>query len=394
MITMAGAGATTVTYKHNAFGERVSRVEGSTTTHFHYDQDGRLLAESDGTGTLIREYLWLGDKPLGVVVGPVASATLYFVHGDHLERVQKITDAGQAIVWDGQFTPYGRTHAITGAVQNPLRFPGQWADPAANYFYNYMRDYDPTLARYLSSDPLGTRGGRNKYGYASANPQNLVDPSGQIAPLAILAIGGGAAIGAYGGSYLGQRLAHWLSGDCGPFVFDQAQAFRAAQWGALFGLGGGALLAGRLGAAGLAGLAGPGAGLAPGFGPSLGAGLAGAGGASSGLLMRASQVHGALDRIAQSQRTTAVLQTSTGRIIASGSRDLTPGQLRILSAAETGAMVPGAHAEITALTVARALSQSPQAMAVTRAICPQCANFIQSTGGILTSPRTVIWPSR
>ncbi len=153
-ITVAGTGATSVAYKHNAFGERVSRVEGSTTTHFHYDQDGRLLAESDGTGALIREYLWLGDKPLGLVVGAAASATLYFVHADHLERVQKITDASQTLVWDGQFTPYGRTHAIAGAVQNPLRFPGQWADPAASYFYNYMRDYDPTLGRYLSVDPI------------------------------------------------------------------------------------------------------------------------------------------------------------------------------------------------------------------------------------------------
>jgi YD repeat-containing protein len=130
-ITVAGTGATAVAYKHNAFGERVSRVEGAATTHFHYDRDGRLIAESDGTGAVVREYLWLGDKPFGLVVGPAGSATLYFVHADHLERVQKITDGTQAIVWDGQFTPYGRTHAITGTIQNPLRFPGQWADPAA-----------------------------------------------------------------------------------------------------------------------------------------------------------------------------------------------------------------------------------------------------------------------
>ncbi|MFO0988468.1 MAG: RHS repeat-associated core domain-containing protein [Alphaproteobacteria bacterium] len=177
-ITVAGAGATTVSYKHNAFGERVSRVEGSTTTHFHYDQDGRLIAESDGTGVLVREYLWLGDKPLGLVVGPATSPTLYYVHADYLERVQKITDASQTIAWDGQFTPYGRTHAIAGTVQNPLRFPGQWADPAAGYFYNTMRDYDPTLGRYLSSDPIGTRGGRNRFGYAGANPQNVIDAFG------------------------------------------------------------------------------------------------------------------------------------------------------------------------------------------------------------------------
>jgi len=177
-VAVAGTGATSVAYKHNAFGERVSRVEGATTTHFHYDLNGTLIAESDGAGIVIREYLWLGDKPLGLVVGPAGSPTLYFVHADHLERVQKITDGAQALAWDGQFTPYGRTHAITGTIANPLRFPGQWADPAAGYFYNYMRDYDPTLARYLSVDPLGTGGGRNKFTYANANPQNLVDATG------------------------------------------------------------------------------------------------------------------------------------------------------------------------------------------------------------------------
>ncbi|HEY7609669.1 MAG TPA: RHS repeat-associated core domain-containing protein [Alphaproteobacteria bacterium] len=179
---------------------------------------------SDGTGAVIREYLWLGSKPIGLVVGPATSPTLYFVHADQLDRVQKITDVSQAIVWDGQFTPYGRTHAIAGTIQNPLRFPGQWADPAANYFYNYMRDYDPTLARYLSvdsvrttrigparlsSNPVGELAGEgpielvtkskrrgrsgtvqispqritsetmNKYGYAGANPINRTDSKGE-----------------------------------------------------------------------------------------------------------------------------------------------------------------------------------------------------------------------
>ena len=175
---MAGTGATTVTYKHNAFGERVSRVEGSATTHFHYDQDGRLIAESDSTGAVIREYLWLGPKPIGLVVGPATSATLYFVHADHLDRVQKITDASQAVVWDGQFTPYGRTHAIAGTIQNPLRFPGQWADPAASYFYNYMRDYDPTLGRYLSVDPI--RAPKTGPARGSSNPMGELASEGPI----------------------------------------------------------------------------------------------------------------------------------------------------------------------------------------------------------------------
>jgi hypothetical protein len=41
---------------------------------------------------------------------------------------------------------------------------------------------------------------------------------------------------------------------------------------------------------------------------------------------RAQQIHSALDPIAQTRRTTAVLQTDAGRIVAGGVRDLTPTQ--------------------------------------------------------------------
>jgi hypothetical protein len=41
-------------------------------------------------------------------------------------------------------------------------------------FYNRFRDYDPTLARYLQTDPIGQRGGINVYAYCH-NPLKSVD---------------------------------------------------------------------------------------------------------------------------------------------------------------------------------------------------------------------------
>ncbi|MNJ03056.1 hypothetical protein D3C73_1632330 [compost metagenome] len=38
-----------------------------------------------------------------------------------------------------------------------LRFPGQQATDASEMFYNYQRDYDPTVGRYSQDDPLGWR---------------------------------------------------------------------------------------------------------------------------------------------------------------------------------------------------------------------------------------------
>lgn len=56
-------------YLYNANGQRVSKQAAASTTHFHYDHKGQLLAETDDLGTLIREYVYLGSMPIAMMAG-------------------------------------------------------------------------------------------------------------------------------------------------------------------------------------------------------------------------------------------------------------------------------------------------------------------------------------
>ncbi|MBU6953834.1 RHS repeat domain-containing protein [Hahella sp. HN01] len=107
-----------------------------------------------------------------------AEADLYFIHSDHLGTPQAMTDSDQNVVWKTLQTPFGETVKETGTAVQPLRFPGQYADPESEFNYNYFRDYDPKIGRYLQSDPIGLAGGINTYAYVEQNPLLYLDPEG------------------------------------------------------------------------------------------------------------------------------------------------------------------------------------------------------------------------
>jgi RHS repeat-associated protein len=60
--------------------------------------------------------------------------------------------------WDQQ-EPFGVSVADEnpsglGTFQFPLRFAGQYLDKETNLHYNYFRDYDPSIGRYVEGDPI------------------------------------------------------------------------------------------------------------------------------------------------------------------------------------------------------------------------------------------------
>ena len=64
------------------------------------------------------------------------------------------------------------------AVENNLRFMGQYYDQVTSLHYNWHRYYNPTEGSYQTADPIGLFGGTNPYAYTINNPINAVDPLG------------------------------------------------------------------------------------------------------------------------------------------------------------------------------------------------------------------------
>ena len=110
-----------------------------------------------------------------VKIVPNTAEDALYVHTDQLGTPRKLTDPTGAVVWDASLTPYGLEDSIAGTETLDSRFPGQWADAESGLNYNYFRDYDPTLGRYIQSDPIGLRGGLNTYAYVGGNPLSRFD---------------------------------------------------------------------------------------------------------------------------------------------------------------------------------------------------------------------------
>jgi len=182
----ATTGGTTTSFLINALGQRVSKTTSGTTTRFVYDEAGQLLGEYDGSGNLIQETVWLDSVPVATI-RPNGSGgiNLFYVHTDNLGTPRAITrPSDNALVWKNEnVDPFGNAQPTenpggAGTFKYNLRFPGQYADSETNTSYNYFRDYDAGIGRYIESDPIGLRGGINTYAYVDGSPLRYIDPLG------------------------------------------------------------------------------------------------------------------------------------------------------------------------------------------------------------------------
>lgn len=180
-------GTTLATYAYNAAGQRVRRIASGIETISLYDQAGQWLGDYNGYGSAEQQVIWLGNLPVGVITGNGAAAKLYYVEADALGTPRSVVDPVRNVTvwrWDFEGEAFGSDYPNEdadgdGAVFNfDMRFPGQRFDVASGLNYNYFRDYDPAIGRYVESDPIGLEGGLSTFSYASGSPLDLIDPMG------------------------------------------------------------------------------------------------------------------------------------------------------------------------------------------------------------------------
>jgi RHS repeat-associated protein len=178
-------GSVTETLVYNALGQRIQTSGGPTgTVLYWYDEQGHLLGEYEGSGTLIEETVWLGDIPVATLRPSGSGVAIYYVHTDQLNTPRQVTrPADNAQMWTWFSDPFGTDAANSnpsgsGTFAYNLRFPGQVFDGQVGLHSNYFRDFDPATGRYIESDPIGLVGGTNTFAYADGNPVSYMDPSG------------------------------------------------------------------------------------------------------------------------------------------------------------------------------------------------------------------------
>jgi RHS repeat-associated protein len=127
-----------------------------------------------------------------------------------------MTDESAATVWESEYLPFGEAHSVTGSVTNNLRFPGQYFDSETELHYNYFRDYNPVIGRYVEADPIGIKRGENHlFVYVGDNPVNSIDSFGLKKCIELCWM----AKGSFSGG-LGTSIGHLLGGRPNTLNFD------------------------------------------------------------------------------------------------------------------------------------------------------------------------------
>jgi len=166
-----------IQYTYDPSGRRIEKDVDGEVTKYLYDGD-HCIAEYDANDTLLRTYIYGPgvDQPICMTEATGSYADTYYYHFDGLGSVVALSDSDGDTVQVYEYDVYGQVAASDPNHPNPFLFTGRRYDTETGLYFYRARYYNPTIGRFLQTDPIGY--GANWYAYCGNDPLNSTDPSG------------------------------------------------------------------------------------------------------------------------------------------------------------------------------------------------------------------------
>lgn len=196
-------GGGTTYYVYDAAGQRVRKVHvnqsGTTSDQRLYFGAWEIYREHKNINTtndldIERETLHVHDDTGRIclietktvansapVVTPANIAR--YQYSNHLGTANLELDHDAEVISYEEFHPYGTSsyRAANSAIEvspKRYRYTGEERDEETGLAYHGARYYAPWLARWAAADPIGLKGGINRFQYVSSNPISATDHTG------------------------------------------------------------------------------------------------------------------------------------------------------------------------------------------------------------------------
>lgn len=209
------ASSTTTTYSFDVFGNLKSAVLPSKVISYKIDASNRRMAKLVDSNP-VEYYIWNAEDKLIAIADENGIVTSRFVYGDeshspdymltntdsfqiiknHLgSPVVVVNSSTGVVVQEVKYDEFGVVLSDTSPGLIPFGFAGCLYDQDTKLCKFGARDYDASIGRWLSKDPILFKGGdTNLYGYVLQDPINFIDPDGKsamwlIAPVIAFEVG-------------------------------------------------------------------------------------------------------------------------------------------------------------------------------------------------------------
>lgn len=218
---LSTSGDLTRSYTYNDDGQMTTKTDPTGTTTYSYDVFGNLKSVAlpntnlieykvDGqnrrvkkliNGNVVEYYLWFDNTHLAAVLDSNKIIKISFMYGPGSDSPSFINKNGinyrvvqdpalgsiryiihpttLAIAQEIDYDEFGDVLSNSNPGFQPLGFAGGLFDTDTKLIRFGARDYDPSIGRWTTKDPIGFAGGdTNLYAYVNGDPMSFVDPSG------------------------------------------------------------------------------------------------------------------------------------------------------------------------------------------------------------------------